>query len=182
MEASQLFNMKGLVALITGGGSGEQKLQTSRDSCQNVDCLNFRSWVDYGESSRSKRSSQSFHRWPKFRQVGKGSCGRSARKHHSSPVQCDVTSKDDLLQIAATVKKTVGYMNLVVANAGLASQGQFLMGINPQSSIEEVQEYMLSRPWEAYTEQFNVHVTATLYTTIVFLGLLNAGNKKGNLG
>jgi len=98
------------------------------------------------------------------------------------PLQCDVTSKEDLLRIAATVKETVGYINLVIANAGLASQGQFLMGINPQNSIEEVQEYMLSRPWEAYTEQFNVHVTATLYTAIVFLGLLDAGNKKGNVG
>lgn len=96
-------------------------------------------------------------------------------------LQGDVTSKDDLLRIAATVKETVGYVNLVVANAGVASRAQFLMGVNPQSSIEEVQEYMLSRPWEAYTEQFNVHVTATLYTATVFLTLLDAGNKKGNV-
>ncbi|TVY82434.1 Short-chain dehydrogenase/reductase SAT3 [Lachnellula suecica] len=160
MEASQLFSVKGLVALITGGGSGFGLTMAKALEANGAEKVFI---VGRDLAKLEKAAAQGAH-------------------GNIVPIQGNVTSKDDLLRIAATVKETVGYINLVIVNAGLGTQGSGLQRITPQSSIEELQACLLACKWEDYTAQFDIQFTATLHTAVVFLSLLDAGNKKGNVG
>ncbi|KAH6674638.1 hypothetical protein B0J14DRAFT_590444 [Halenospora varia] len=159
MDAASLYNVNGLVAVITGGGSGLGLVMAKALEANGAAKVYI---VGRTLGKLEKAAKQS-----KFGNI--------------IPLQGDVTSKESLASIAKRVEKEVGFVNLVIANAGLASPGQLIFDISPQSSIEEISEYMLSRPWEAYTEQFNIHFTSTLYTCLSFLTLLKSGNTTSNL-
>ncbi|KAF4632237.1 hypothetical protein G7Y89_g5898 [Cudoniella acicularis] len=156
MDASELFSVKGLVAVITGGGSGLGLIMAKALEANGAAKVFI---AGRNMEKLEKAAKQGIH-------------------GNIIPVQCDVTSKDSLVALAAKIKEDVGYVN---PNAGCASAGQLLFDISPASPLPEISSFLLSRPWEAYTEQFNVHVTATLYTCVAFLELLDAGNKKGNI-
>lgn len=48
-------------------------------------------------------------------------------------------------------------------------------------SIEELQEFLWNNGTaEQFTQVFHVNVTGLWFTTVAFLGLLDAGNKPGN--
>ena len=48
-------------------------------------------------------------------------------------------------------------------------------------SVEEFQKAWFDTPIEDYTQTFNVNTSAVWYTIVAFLGLLDEGNKKGNV-
>lgn len=99
------------------------------------------------------------------------------------PLPGDVTSQDSLLQVAEHVAKETGYIDLLVANAGM-------MGPKPLSSVTgealpsvaEYKAHALSTPMEDFTKTYAVNVTSVYYTTMAFLELLDAGNKQSNIG
>lgn len=97
-------------------------------------------------------------------------------------MQGDVKSKDDLERIASSIKDSIGYVNLVIANAG--ANGPFIHTV-PRSpatgTISQVQSMLWSHDPEVYSNTFAVNVTATYFTCVAFTELLDAGNKKGNV-
>ena len=95
------------------------------------------------------------------------------------PLVGDVTSKDDLKSIAAQIQKEVGYINVLIANSGIS--GPQSTSITPESSLEEFQASLWDQPFEEYTNTFAVNVSAVFFTIVAFLGLLDAGNKHGNV-
>lgn len=94
------------------------------------------------------------------------------------PLPGDVTSKESLSSMAERVKKEVGYVNLVVANAGITGPG--LVGLRPDASLKEFVEHAWATSTEDFTDVFDVNVTAAYYTTLAFLALLDAGNEPGH--
>ena len=95
------------------------------------------------------------------------------------PVVGDATSKDSLQSIATYIEKEVGYINVVIANSGIL--GPQTSSITPSSSLQEFQSILWNTPFEDYTQTFAVNTSAVYYTIVAFLGLLDAGNKKGNV-
>lgn len=99
------------------------------------------------------------------------------------PLPGDITSKDTLIEMAAKVESETGYVNLVIANAGI-------MGPRPSKaapgsllpSISEYRAHALQTPMQDFTQTYAVNVTSVYYTALAFLTLLDAGNTKGNLG
>ncbi|KAH8685498.1 short-chain dehydrogenase/reductase [Tricladium varicosporioides] len=159
MDAASLYNVDGLVAVITGGGSGLGLVMAKA--------------LEANGAAKVYIVGRTLEKLEK--------AAKQSKYGNIIPLQGDVTSKESLATIAKRVEGEVGFVNLLIANAGLASPGQLVFDISPQSSIEEISEYMLSRPWEAYTEQFNIHFTSTLYTCLSFLTLLKSGNATSNL-
>jgi NAD(P)-dependent dehydrogenase (short-subunit alcohol dehydrogenase family) len=96
------------------------------------------------------------------------------------PLPGDITSKESLQQIAKRVTEEVGYVNLLVANSGIMGPG--VRGLSPDATLSDFVEAAWKLDMEATTETFNINVTGTLFTTLAFLELLDAGNKKGNMG
>lgn len=90
------------------------------------------------------------------------------------PVTCDVTSKESLEIAVQFVTKTTGYINLVVANSGIAGPE---IGYKSNLTISELRSHLLSTPTDGFTRTFQVNVTGAWFTMVAFLELLDAGNK-----
>lgn len=93
------------------------------------------------------------------------------------PLQGDVTNRNDLLKIVEQIQTEVGYINLLVANSGIAGpSGDVPTG----ASIAQLQKTLLDIPMEEFTNTYHVNCTSVFYTAIAFLGLLDQGNKVSN--
>ena len=103
------------------------------------------------------------------------------------PLQCDVTSKPSLEQAASRISSETGHVNLVIANAGIIGPTHTALlprtGDSPLGpvTVGEVQECLWNCAFEDLMEVYKVNVAGTLYTAVAFLGLLDEGNRKGNV-
>jgi len=99
--------------------------------------------------------------------------------HNIVALPGDVTSRDDLRRISRHVREEAGYINLLVCNAGVS--GPRIKALSLDCSLGEFADYCFDTPMEEFTETYNSNCTAAFYTTLAFLELLDAGNKKGNM-
>jgi NAD(P)-dependent dehydrogenase (short-subunit alcohol dehydrogenase family) len=88
------------------------------------------------------------------------------------PLPGDVTSQTSLLEIAAQVGQESAHINLLVANAGI-------MGPRPMktTSVKEYRAHALQTSIEEFTHTYAVNTASVYYTSLAFLGLLEAGNR-----
>jgi NAD(P)-dependent dehydrogenase (short-subunit alcohol dehydrogenase family) len=104
----------------------------------------------------------------------------AAAKHSLIPLQCDITSKESLQATVDTIIKSVGYINLLVANSGILGPTASFM---PSLSIKELRKNMFEdTSMEDFTQTFQVNTTATYFSMLAFLELLDAGNKNALTG
>jgi NAD(P)-dependent dehydrogenase (short-subunit alcohol dehydrogenase family) len=95
------------------------------------------------------------------------------------PLYCDVTSKASLESVVAIVEKDVGYLNLLVCNAGVGGpQVRVPSGV----TLEEWRDAQMGVRVEEFTGAFEVNATSVWFTAMAFLGLLDKGNKTGVFG
>lgn len=92
------------------------------------------------------------------------------------PIQCDITNQDELKSAVSSIKNDVGYINLLVANSGIAGPSG---SVPADANISQVQEALYNIPMEEFTNTLHVNSTGVFYTIITFLSLLDAGNKDG---
>ncbi|EEU42668.1 uncharacterized protein NECHADRAFT_95809 [Fusarium vanettenii 77-13-4] len=154
-SSTNLFDVSGIVAVVTGGGSGLGLFMTralAENGAKKVYIIGRRKEVL--ESS--------------VKDIG---------LDNVIPVQCDVTNRDNLKAAVAFIEKDVGYINLLVANSGISGPSG---NVPPGASIAQLQETLFDIPMEDFTNTYHVNCTAVFYTTIAFLGLLDEGNKKSN--
>ena len=106
---------------------------------------------------------------------------KSVSTNNIIPIVGDVTSKDSLSSAVSHIKSETGYINVLIANSGtIGSQAPH--PLNPNSaSIGDFQKAWFDTPIEDYTQTFTLNTSAVWYTIGAFLGLLDDGNKKGNL-
>ncbi|CAG8298005.1 unnamed protein product [Penicillium salamii] len=148
---SNLFDVKGIVAVVTGGGSGLGLLITRAlavNGAKKVFILGRRK--DVLEDA-----------------------ARDIGLDNVVPVQCDITNQQDLKAAVTLIEKDVGYINLLVANSGIGGPSG---SAAPQASISQVQDVLFSIPMEEFTNTFHVNSTGVFYTIVAFLSLLDAGN------
>lgn len=87
----------------------------------------------------------------------------------------DITSQSDLQSISSHVKNEVGYINILVANAGVT--GPMLKDLKPRHTLSEFVDFALETPMHEFTDTYALNCTATYYTILAFLGLLDEGNQ-----
>lgn len=159
MDSSGLFRVDGMVAVLTGGGSGIGLMMAKAlagAGAKKVYILGRRKDV----------------------------LEKAAAEHGSIvPVECDVTSKKSLQSAVDLVTKECGFVNLLIANSGtLGPVNKF----NAQLPISEVRKTLFDDvEMEDFTQAFHVNVTGAYFTMLAFLELLDAGNKnalKGGFG
>ncbi|KAI1205507.1 NAD(P)-binding protein [Annulohypoxylon truncatum] len=156
LGADNLFNVKGLVAVVTGGGTG-------------IGLMIARALAANGASKV-----YILGRRLEVLQKAAAEVGPNV-----IPIKADVTSKESLQSAVDQVKQDAGFVNLLVCNSGIGGP----YGIRPkkETTLDEFVEANLSVPIEDYTSTFNVNTSAVWYTTMLFLKLLDAGNKQGNV-
>ncbi|GAM41181.1 hypothetical protein TCE0_041f14115 [Talaromyces pinophilus] len=158
LRASSLYNVDGLVALITGGGTG-------------IGIMMAKALVENGAVKV----------YIAARRLEPLQAAAKEMGPQVVPIRCDVTDKDDLMQAVQTVKSQVGYLNLLICNSGTTGVGDSLLQRGKPPSPEE----FFAKHWafdvQDYLHPFGVNVAGVWYTSVAFLPLLDAGNKKGNV-
>ena len=96
------------------------------------------------------------------------------------PLVGDVTSKEALSSIAAHITSEVGYINVLIANSGTLGP-QTSQKMTPESTIEDAQRLWGEWSFDEVADTFKLNTVAVWFTIVAFLGLLDAGNKKGNM-
>ncbi|KAL4931488.1 SDR family NAD(P)-dependent oxidoreductase [Aspergillus undulatus] len=156
IDASSIFRVDGLVAVITGGGSGiglTMARALAQNGARKVYILGRR--LDVLEKAAQEH------------------CVLVA-------LQCDVNSKQDLQSVVDRITTEVGYVNLVVANAGSIGPP---VRFNPKASISELRETLFTNfSIDEMNEALHLNITAAFFTMTTFLELLDAGNKKALAG
>lgn len=156
LEANSLFNVNGLVALVTGGGSGIGLMMTKALAVNGAAKV-------YIAGRRLEVLQEA----------------AAAIGPNVIPVKCDVTNKGSLEEVVALVEKDAGYLNLLVCNAGVA--GPQVKPITPETTLEEWASQNLAHDFDAYVQPFAINTAAVWFTAMMFLKLLDKGNQAGNL-
>ena len=97
------------------------------------------------------------------------------------PIMGDVTSKERLSSIVAQIGEEVGFINVLIANSGIGGPQEGSSATRPDVSIEEFQSKLWSTSFEDYTQTFAVNASSVFFSIVALLGLLHAGNQKGNV-
>ncbi|KAF5022634.1 hypothetical protein F66182_5310 [Fusarium sp. NRRL 66182] len=156
LSAGSLFNVNGLVALVTGGGSG-------------IGLMFTKALVQNG-AAKVYIAGRRKH---KLDEVA-GSLGDKV-----VAVQCDVTSKSDLQNVASQIGEDKGYINLLVCNSGIG--GPQVKAITPETSLEDWAKANFDTNFDDYVNTFAINTASVWYTSMAILGLLKKGNEKGNV-
>ncbi|KNG89183.1 hypothetical protein ANOM_002548 [Aspergillus nomiae NRRL 13137] len=156
IDSSTIFRVDGLVAVITGGGSGiglTMARALAFNGARKVYILGRRLEV----------------------------LQKAAEEHPSLiPQQCDVTSKEDLQSAVDRITAEVGYVNLVVANSGSIGP---LARYNPAASLSELRQTLFTDfSMDEMNDTLNLNITAAFFTMTAFLELLDAGNRNALQG
>jgi NAD(P)-dependent dehydrogenase (short-subunit alcohol dehydrogenase family) len=104
---------------------------------------------------------------------------QTAAKHSQSgniiPLQGDVTSKESLDQMVNQIREEVGYIHFLVCNSGTA--GPTIEKLSPTATLAEIRDFMWAWDPKSFNDTYALNDTATFFTIIAFLGLLDAGNQ-----
>ncbi|KAL3464160.1 hypothetical protein BJX64DRAFT_97753 [Aspergillus heterothallicus] len=170
LEASNLYNVKGLVAVITGGGSGlgrTMALTLATNGASKVFILGRR------EEALNETVAQ-------FQNLNPSTKDTGAESNTIIPIVTDVTSQSSLEAAYATVSAQTSHVDLLLVNSGILGPPAKIVnnadGSKP--SIAELKDYLWSIPMAEFTRVFEVNTTGAYYTAIAFLPLLDAANKR----
>ncbi|KZT19139.1 NAD-binding protein [Neolentinus lepideus HHB14362 ss-1] len=160
VDRSNLFSVEGLVAVVTGGGTGIGRMIATALENNGATVYIVGRRVEVLETAAKESN--------KFGKI--------------FPLQGDVTSKDSLQSLAETIKTRHGYINLLVNNSGVMFSPPARYSLGPPKDIKDLQ----SRLWnyttaEHFAKTFEVNCTAVYFTTVAFLELLDAGNRQGGI-
>ncbi|KAJ7637558.1 hypothetical protein DFH06DRAFT_1218460 [Mycena polygramma] len=172
LAPQHLFDVDGLVAVVTGGGSGIGRMMAAALENNGATVYIVGRRLDVLQTA-----------------------AKEINKHDKIiPLEGDVTERNSLLSIVDEVKNRHGYIDLLVNNAGIARNiyDHPLPSPSPVSSPQTpedsgsapsapcIKSFQASL-WdngspEDFAETFSTNVTSVYYTTVAFLELLHQGN------
>ncbi|PMD65421.1 NAD(P)-binding protein [Hyaloscypha bicolor E] len=158
IQASNLFNVDGLVAVITGGGSGIGLMMARALALNGA----LKVYIVGRRKEVLEKAS------------------KSVSTNNIIPLVGDVTSKEALASIVSQIASEVGYINVLIANSGTLGP-QPAQKITSESTAADYQKAWGETSFEDFADTFKLNTVAVWFTIVSFLGLLDAGNKKGNL-
>ncbi|KUJ12340.1 NAD(P)-binding protein [Mollisia scopiformis] len=160
-DINNLFGVKGIVAVITGGGTGLGLCVAKALDANGAKAVYI---VGRREEPLKKAASEAVN----------GSI---------IPLPGDVTSKSSLSSIAAQVEKEQGYINVLFANSGIIGieMKKTSLPQDRKPTVKEFKDAMWEPSIEDFTQSYHVNVSGAFYSALAFLELLDAGNKQGNI-
>ncbi|KAF7365555.1 2OG-Fe oxygenase [Mycena venus] len=176
LSPQHLFDVQGLVAVITGGGSGIGRMMAAALENNGATVYIVGRRLDVLQSTAQEIS-----------------------KHGNIiPLEGDVTDRDSLLSLVDVVKDRHGYIDLLVNNAvaGIArnlydhplpSPGDCSPISDPPDSPDSAPSVPSIKSFQAalwgdsgsaedFADTFATNVTSVYYTTVAFMDLLHQGN------
>ena len=157
-KTQDIFNVKGLVAVITGGGSG-----LGLYAARALDANGAKAVYIIGRREETLKEA-----------------AKTAENGTIIPIVGDVTDKQSLKKIADQVQKEQGYVNLLFANAGVSGPSH-AKAVAEKKTVKEYAEALFEPEMDEFDWTFHVNSTGVFYTVVAFMELLDAGNKKQNV-
>ncbi|GAD96059.1 short chain dehydrogenase/reductase family [Paecilomyces variotii No. 5] len=159
-EASKLFSVKGLVAIITGGGSGLGAVMARALDANGADKVFI---LGRREQNLKEVAAQAINK-------------------SIIPVTADVTSKESLQAAYDAISKETDHVDLLVANSGIMgpsiSPGAPGKPAGSTPTLSELRDHLWATPMEDFSNVFNVNISGTFYTVLAFIPLLQAADQK----
>jgi NAD(P)-dependent dehydrogenase (short-subunit alcohol dehydrogenase family) len=182
--AASIFNVNGLVALVTGGGSGAYPLDLLYQSISFLQSHNHmltdNPLAGIGlMMAKALAQNGAAKVYIAGRRLEILKSAASSIGPNVIPIQCDVTSTSSLQAAASLVEQDSGHLNLLVCNSGIG--GPQVKPVKPETTLDEWVDQNLANDYGAFVNTFAVNAAAVWYTTMTFLKLLDRGNKKGNV-
>ncbi|KAI5123655.1 hypothetical protein M0805_001685 [Coniferiporia weirii] len=154
LQSGPLFSVEGRVAVVTGGGTG----------------------IGLMIATALENNGATVYILGRRIEVLQKAAKEHAKHSKLIPLQCDVTSRENLLAVVETIKEQQGFINVLVNNSGVMYNTA--KAPEPTDDIKTFQEKLWSAGTpEEFNRTFDVNVTAVYYTTVAFLELLDAGNR-----
>lgn len=160
-DISNLFGVKGIVAVITGGGSG-----LGLYIAKALDANGAKAVYIIGRRKETLEKA-----------------AKQAVNGTIIPLQGDVTSKESLTSIAEHIQKEQGFINVLFANSGILGVKTTDLGLptDRKPTLKEFKDAYWAPSIEDWTSAMHINVSGVFYTSLAFLELLDEGNKKGNV-
>ncbi|KAK9469598.1 hypothetical protein V1512DRAFT_256630 [Lipomyces arxii] len=152
---TNIFDVKDLVCVITGGGTGIGLMMAT--------ALENNGAIVYIVGRRLN--------------VLENAVKLYAKHGNMFPLQGDVTKKEDLLRITAAIKEQFGKIDLLVVNSGVMSESTHDFTPEIKADPKKLSEFWMNKSEDEWARTFSVNVTSVFFTTAAFLELLDLGNK-----
>ncbi|CCM00999.1 uncharacterized protein FIBRA_03047 [Fibroporia radiculosa] len=154
-DTAALFDVKGLVAVVTGGATGIGLMMATTLECKGA--------IVYIVGRRKEALDKAVR--------------ERSRHGNLIALQGDITDRDALRALAAEIKSRHGYINLLVNNAGVILGPQPKLPTPAEVDITAYQELLWNAEnFDTFGQTFRVNVSAAWFCTVAFLELLHAGN------
>lgn len=163
LSPAAIFNVEGLVAVITGGGTG----------------------IGLMMAKTLEHNGATVYIIGRRKETLEAAAKENSKYGRIIPIQGDITNRDHLLAIVEKVKVEHGFIDVLVNNAGIARNlyPHPLPSPADASSTTEAPciKAFQSTLWntgtpEEFADVFATNTTAPYYTTVAFLDLLHQGN------
>ncbi|KAH6657143.1 hypothetical protein BKA67DRAFT_688497 [Truncatella angustata] len=176
LDASKLFSVHGLVAVVTGGGTG----------------------IGLMIARALEHNGAKVYILGRREDVLKTAAKQNAIHGNIVPVVADVTDKASLEVVVSRISEETGYINLLVNNAGTLGRrhnainrpppfgnlpGQFVHanGEDDLSTVDGIRDFLWKDEVSDWDNTFRTNVSGIWFPSIAFLSLLNKGNEKQNV-
>ncbi|KAI1203319.1 hypothetical protein F5X97DRAFT_341936 [Nemania serpens] len=176
LDASKLFSVPGLVAVVTGGGTGIG-LMIAR-------ALEHNGGKVYILGRREE--------------ILKTAAEQNAIHGNIIPIVADVTDKESLDAAVSQISQETGYINLLVNNAGTIGRrhnaisrpppfadlpGQFVheKGEHDLTTVDGIRDFLWKDEISDWDNTLRTNISGVWFPSIAFLSLLNKGNEKKNV-
>ncbi|KAK5700483.1 hypothetical protein LTR97_005000 [Elasticomyces elasticus] len=159
--AQSLFNVKGWVAVVTGGGTG-LGLMTARALAAN----GVKVYITGRRVEKLKGA-----------ELQDSASGGSI-----TGIQMDITDKESITACVQEISSREKHINFLVNNAGATSVNYGPNG-PPNGSVEEISKTMMSNQnFDDWLSIYKVNVASYYFTSVAFLPLLCAARNNGSSG
>lgn len=157
VQAGNLFAVNGLVAVITGGGSGLGAYMARALALNGASKVYI---IGRREEMLKKTAS-------------------SVSTNNIIPLVGDVTSKSSLQSCADKVKAEAGFVDVLVCNSGISGPDTLYKDAKQETlPLEQIAANMWKPSQEEVTQTYAVNITGVQFTVAAFLPLLDAANKQ----
>ncbi|KAK6075606.1 short chain dehydrogenase [Seiridium cupressi] len=177
LDASKLFSVDGIVAVVTGGGTG----------------------IGLMIARALEHNGAKVYILGRREEVLKTAAKQNAIHGNIIPVVADVTDKVSLDAVVSQIKQETGYINLLVNNAGTLGRrhnaitrpapfnnlpGQFVNGKDNEDdlgTVDGIRDFLWKDEVSDWDNTLRTNVSGVWFPSVAFLGLLNKGNEKQNV-
>ncbi|KAK5628890.1 hypothetical protein RRF57_004605 [Xylaria bambusicola] len=174
LDAQSIFDVKGLVVVVTGGGTGELLSANTPHTVR----VSLTKGIGIGlMAAQALEANGAIVYIIGRRKESLDKAAGTAKHNNIRPIVGDVTSKESLAAAASTIgSETGGYVDLVFANSGVS--GPTLGKLEKDADIATLQNYLASWDSDEFNQTLATNVTGVFNTIVAFLPLLDAANKR----